>query len=68
MTFSGNILKLSILGKNLVLLDGLEEGTFFETLNNLKLDMSLLKKTKNKLGLSCAKLRPAYTSYPLVFG
>ena len=22
----------------------------------------------NKLALSCAKLRPAYTSYPLVFG
>ena len=26
------------------------------------------KKSVNKLGLSCAKLRPAYTSYPLVFG
>ena len=27
-----------------------------------------LNKDVNKLGLSCAKLRPAYTSYPLVFG
>ena len=26
------------------------------------------KQWNNKLGLSCAKLRPAYTSYPLAFG
>ena len=25
-------------------------------------------QNENKLGLSCAKLRPANTSYPLVFG
>ena len=25
-------------------------------------------KRENKLGLSCAKLRPGYTSYPLVLG
>ena len=30
--------------------------------------LSLTNKYKNNLGLSCAKLRPAYTSYPLVFG
>ena len=27
-----------------------------------------MAKVLDKLGLSCAKLRPAYTSYPLVFG
>ena len=29
---------------------------------------TILKETENKLGLSCAKLRQAYTSYPLGFG
>ena len=31
-------------------------------------ELGNMKKNLNKLGLSCAKLKPAYTSYPLVFG
>ena len=30
------------------------------------IEVDYVKET-NKLGLSCAKLRPAYNSYPLVF-
>ena len=45
-----------------------EEGLFWRNFPRTINHHLPHQKKLDKLGLSCAKLRPAYISYPLVFG